>query len=438
MLLEILQRNKIKQQIIDILNKNEENIQDITSKRGLYIYGYSGIGKTRFIQEIVKECGYNVIYYDAGNVRNKTTIENITEQKTSKQDILSLFNKKKQKMIIIMDEVDGLNSNDRGGINTLIKMIRPKKTKKQKKEITIFHQIICIGSYYTDKKILELRKVCDTIEIPKPTTQQVITLLKYELSCYLTISENEYNNIAYHVGGNIRTCYQILYHIKKDINIIKDISRIFHTHEYNENVKQIVHHLFVENCSIDEHFRIINETNRTIVSLLFHENIVDYLDSSDKSFYLSILQNICLGDYIDRITFQKQIWQLNELTFLMKVMHNQFLFHKNKKNVIKNKEIRFTKVLTRYSTEFNNYLFISGLCDKLLVDRSDMFFIFEYLKQKYTNHEIVDILQDYKITLLEVSRIIKFLNKIDNYDKNEETIEINDESDVEELFYSIE
>ena len=385
----ILNRNEIKSQIIDFLEYFQNNKKELITQRGIYLHGSSGIGKTRFIKELLLENNYDIIYYDASNMRNKNIIENISKHNISDTNILSMFHKQKRKNIIIMDEVDGLNSNDRGGINTLIKMIRPKKTKKQKKEITIFHQIICIGSYYTDKKILELRKVCDTIEIPKPTTQQVITLLKYELSCYLTISENEYNNIAYHVGGNIRTCYQILYHIKKDINIIKDISRIFHTHEYNENVKQIVHRLFVENCSIDEHFRIINETNRTIVSLLFHENIVDYLDSSDKSFYLSILQNICLGDYIDRITFQKQIWQLNELTFLMKVMHNQFLFHKNKKNVIKNKEIRFTKVLTRYSTEFNNYLFIAGLCDKLLVDRSDMFFIFEYLKQKYTNHTTV-------------------------------------------------
>ncbi len=33
-----------------------------------------------------------------------------------------------------MDEIDGMNSGDKGGINTLIKLIRPKKTKKQKKE----------------------------------------------------------------------------------------------------------------------------------------------------------------------------------------------------------------------------------------------------------------------------------------------------------------
>ena len=33
-----------------------------------------------------------------------------------------------------MDEIDGMNSGDKGGINTLIKLIRPKKTNKQKRK----------------------------------------------------------------------------------------------------------------------------------------------------------------------------------------------------------------------------------------------------------------------------------------------------------------
>ena len=33
-----------------------------------------------------------------------------------------------------MDEIDGMNNGDKGGINSLIKLIRPKKTKKQKLE----------------------------------------------------------------------------------------------------------------------------------------------------------------------------------------------------------------------------------------------------------------------------------------------------------------
>ena len=37
-----------------------------------------------------------------------------------------------------MDEIDGMNNGDKGGINSLIKLIRPKKTKKQKLEEVTF------------------------------------------------------------------------------------------------------------------------------------------------------------------------------------------------------------------------------------------------------------------------------------------------------------
>ena len=52
----------------------------------------------------------------------------------SDKNVLSLLQKKTKKIAIIMDEIDGMNSGDKGGINTLIKLIRPKKTKNKKKK----------------------------------------------------------------------------------------------------------------------------------------------------------------------------------------------------------------------------------------------------------------------------------------------------------------
>jgi hypothetical protein len=52
-----------------------------------------------------------------------------------------------------------MNNGDKGGINTLIKLIRPKKTKKQKLEEVTMNPIICIGGYHIDKKIKELMKI---------------------------------------------------------------------------------------------------------------------------------------------------------------------------------------------------------------------------------------------------------------------------------------
>ena len=59
----------------------------------------------------------------------------------------------------------------------------------------------------------------------------------------------------------------------------------------------------------------MNETDRTSIGLLFHENVIDLLEKIDNinkeeiiNGYLKILENITFCDYIDRITFQKQIW----------------------------------------------------------------------------------------------------------------------------------
>ena len=55
---------------------------------------------------------------------------------------------------------------------------------------------------------------------------------------------------------------------------------------------------------------IHNETDRTIVALLVHENIIDMFSKFEHKevidFYLNVLDNMCFADFIDRITFQKQ------------------------------------------------------------------------------------------------------------------------------------
>ena len=132
---KILDREKIVTKIKNILINFEKNKNDLTIKRGIYIYGTPGSGKTTFINNILKELNYDIISYDAGDIRNKVVIDTITTTKMSDTNIISLFNKKKKPIVIIMDEIDGMNNGDKGGINTLIKQIRPKKTKNRKKKI---------------------------------------------------------------------------------------------------------------------------------------------------------------------------------------------------------------------------------------------------------------------------------------------------------------
>ena len=71
--------------------------------------------------------------------------------------------------------------------------------------------------------------------------------------------------------------------------------------------------------------------DRTIVALLWHENIIDILDKlpHEEKFrvYKQMLNNSCFGDFVDRITFKKQIWYFSEQSSLIKTLNNNFLLH---------------------------------------------------------------------------------------------------------------
>ena len=193
---------------------------------------------------------------------------------------------------------------------------------------------------------------------------------------------------------------------------------MFQKKNYNEDTKEITRKLLKDHYKIEEHSLIMNETDRTSVALLFHENIIEVLSKTHMNitidFYLKILNNVCFSDYIDRITFQKQIWIFNEMSSLIKTFYNNHLYHKElkKKNKISdNKEIRFTKVLTKYSTEYNNSLFIQNLCKQLNMDKKDLFSYFIFLKNNYNIDEINELFnENYDINKLDIARFYRFID----------------------------
>ena len=402
--------------IKDILKSFEQNKNNMLFKKGIYVYGDPGTGKTTFVTNILKELNYDIIHYDAGDIRNTSVIEDITKHNMSDKNIMSLFNKQVKKIAIIMDEIDGMNNGDKGGINTLIKLIRPKKTKKQKLEEITMNPIICIGNYRVDKKIKELMKVCNTVELKPPTNVQINEIIQYLFSNADTLIKIK---IITFIQSDLRKLKSIYTIYTNNPEFLKSeiIEDIFQIKSYNDDTKKITNKLINNYYNIDQHIHIMNETDRTSVGLLWHENIIDVIDKYDKKqsipFYISQLDNICFADYIDRITFQKQIWQFNEMSSLIKTFKNNKLYHDsfNKKQKYNPTEVRFTKVLTKYSTEYNNSLFIQKLCQKLGMDKKDIFGYFIDLKNKYNDAEIFALFENYEITKLDINRIYRYLEK---------------------------
>ena len=107
---EILDRTKMSQNIKDILIDFEKNKSNLLIKRSIYIYGAPGSGKTSFVMDLLRELNYDIVKYDAGDIRNKNIIDNITKHNMSDKNVISMFQKKVKKIAIVMDEIDGMNN----------------------------------------------------------------------------------------------------------------------------------------------------------------------------------------------------------------------------------------------------------------------------------------------------------------------------------------
>jgi hypothetical protein len=97
--------------------------------------------------------------------------------------------------------------------------------------------------------------------------------------------------------------------------------------------------------------------------------------------------------------------------------------------------VRFTKVLTKYSTEYNNSVFIQGLCQLFGLDEKDLFSFFLDMRINHEN-DLYAMMETYEISKLDINRIYRYIDKytIDNSNDdgddgngNEEDVYVNEE-----------
>ena len=300
----------------------------------IYIQGNSGIGKTKSILNFLKQNDYDYSYSSIQNLKNIQDFMDLLKN----INVLKLFYTKqdKTKKVIVLDNLDYLQNNDKKILNLIIKYLKCKNV--QYNNICI----IFIGINNNEKKIVELINVID----------KFIKLNE--------INENEY---------------------------------------YDKNMKEIVKDLVNQNYKKNTNVN----SEKTIISLCYHENIINYINE-DYSFYEKFLFNFCNGDYYDRIAFQKQLWQFNEMTYFLKVLYN-YDIHKQKFQITnQNKEIIFTKVLTKYSNEYSNSNFFIYLCNKLNIQKQELY----NLIIKNESCELMDKFKE-NINNVEEKRIIKLI-----------------------------
>ncbi|CAG8611776.1 9572_t:CDS:10, partial [Paraglomus occultum] len=150
--------------------------------RAALLSGAPGVGKTTAAHLVGKLQGYDVMEFNASDTRNKKAIENAIKIATSNRSIAGYLQSetsnikadekgkqkektapsKSNKLLIIMDEVDGMSAGDRGGIAELTSLI--KKTQVP---------IICICNDRQSQKVKTLATICLDLKFQRPRVESV-------------------------------------------------------------------------------------------------------------------------------------------------------------------------------------------------------------------------------------------------------------------------
>jgi hypothetical protein len=111
------------------------------------------------------------------------------------------------------------------------------------------------------------------------------------------------------------------------------------------------------------------------------------------------------------------------MSSLLKTFYNNALYHRFKNgsgagphHQITSADIRFTKVLTKYSTEYNNSIFIQRLCNQMLMDQKDLVEFFKDIKDgtdkgKKCNDAMMALFEQCEITKLDIDRMYRYIDK---------------------------
>ena len=205
----------------------------VNEKKAVLIYGVPGVGKSSSIYTLAHNLNYEIIEINASNFRNKEQI-NETVGSSSRQQ--SLFSKGK---IILIDEIDGLNRDDRGAIQEIISIIKDSG-----------HPIIIIGNEISDPKFKDLRKNCELIQFERLNYLNVMKILKNILNNEnKQVDEEHLKKIAVNSKGDARSAIndlellmisndEISLRDKKE-TILNALKNIFKTKSQDEILKSI-------------------------------------------------------------------------------------------------------------------------------------------------------------------------------------------------------
>jgi len=259
-----------------------------TRQKPLFLYGASGVGKTALAFLIAKEMGWQLFEMNASDLRDKDSIERIAGAATSNS---SLFGGKR---LILLDEVDGLQSQDRGGAGAINSIIKEAN-----------NPVILTANDAYDKKLVSLRTSTEMLEFKKINYLSIAKHLR-EIAAKENIEFDEaaVKELAKNCGGDMRSALLDIQSLAPKVTMenVKALS----FRERKEKVFPIMGKIF-KGRSIKEIKEAVDsaDISTDMLSLWVEENIPRQFDAIDAGRAFDVLSR---ADVFNGRIMNRQHW----------------------------------------------------------------------------------------------------------------------------------
>ena len=165
--------------------------------------GPPGIGKTTVAHAVARAAGYDVVEFNASDERSATAVRAIFDRCAKSQTFAADVSADATRRLILMDEVDGMSSGDRGGLAEIAKICRSG--------VCTF-PILCIANDRQSPKIRPLVAVALDVRFSRPTKTTIAKSLLHSVVSKegLAVKAADLERLCEENGNDIRSIVNTL------------------------------------------------------------------------------------------------------------------------------------------------------------------------------------------------------------------------------------